>query len=234
QPELLAHHYTEAGLNASAVDYWQRAGQRAMERSAHVEAVSHLSKGLEALVALPDTAERTQQELLLQTTLGPALMATTAWASSEVERTYARARELCQQVGETHQLFSALMGLGTFYMASGRLQTSRELREQHLSLAQRQRDPTFLLQAHVWLGATLYWTGELAQARAHLEWGIALYDPKQPRSPSFAEENPGVTGRRLVALTLWLLGYPEQGLQRSREALTLAQELSHPYSQAFA
>src|SRR5262249_50988665 len=75
QPELLAHHYTEAGLSASAVGYWQRAGQRAIQRSAYVEAISHLTRGLEVLAALPDTAERTQHELSLQTTLGAALMA---------------------------------------------------------------------------------------------------------------------------------------------------------------
>src|SRR5262249_39550440 len=85
QPEILAHHYTEAGLNEPAVSYWQRAGERAMQRSAHAEAISHLTKGLEVLQALPDTPERTQQELLLQTTLGPALMAVKGYAALEVE-----------------------------------------------------------------------------------------------------------------------------------------------------
>src|SRR5439155_15127624 len=103
QPELLAHHYTEAGLSAQAIPYWQQAGQRASERSAHVEAMAHLTRGLEVLKTLPDTPERTQQELVLQTTLGPALLATKGYAAPEVGRVYARAQELCQQVGETPQ-----------------------------------------------------------------------------------------------------------------------------------
>ena len=105
QPELLAHHYTEAGLLAQAIPYWQRAGQRALERSANLEAIEHLTRGLEVLKTLPDTPERAQQELDLQTALGPALMAPRGLAAPEVEYAYARARELCQQVGETPQLF---------------------------------------------------------------------------------------------------------------------------------
>jgi predicted ATPase len=170
----------------------------------------------------------------LQNTLGPVLMAIRGWAAPEVEATYARARALCQQVGETPQLFPALMGIGTFYMASGKLQTARELREQLLRLAQRQQELALLMHAHLALGATLFWLGELAQARVHLEQGIRLYDQNPSHSPSFVGDNPGVSGRRLVALALWLLGYPDQALRRSREALTLAQELSHPFSLAFA
>jgi predicted ATPase len=151
-----------------------------------------------------------------------------------VEATYTRAHQLCQQVGETPQLFGALMGIGTFYMASGRLQVAHELREQLLALAQRQQDPACLLHAHLGLGAVLFWRGELAKARAHLEQGIRLYDAQPLHSPAFAGDDPGVCGRRLAAIALGLLGYPEQAVQRSHEALTLAQELSHPFSLTFA
>jgi predicted ATPase len=130
QPELLAHHYTEAGLNAPAVGYWQQAGQRALQRSAHVEAISHLTRGLEVLAALPDTAERTQYELSLQTTLGSALMAARGQGAPEVGQAYARARELCRQVGETPQLFPVLFGLWRFYLVRAEYQTARELAEQ--------------------------------------------------------------------------------------------------------
>jgi predicted ATPase len=233
QPELLAHHHTEAGCPELAVAYWQKASQRAIERSAHAEAISHLTKGLDVLKTLPDTRTRAQQELGLQNTLGPVLMAIRGWAAPEVEATYTRARALCQQVGDTPQLFPALLGIGTFYLASGKLQTARQLREQLLSLAQLQQESALLLHAHLALGAALLWLGELAQAREHLEQGIHFYDQNPSHSPSFAGDDPGVCGRRLVALALSLLGYPEQALQRSREALTLAQELSHPFSLAF-
>src|SRR5439155_20993292 len=104
QPELLAQHYTEAGLMAQAIPYWQLAGQRAVERSANLEAIEHLTRGLDVLKTLPDTPERAQQELDLQTTLGPALMVTKGMGAPEVLHAYTRARELCQQVGETPQL----------------------------------------------------------------------------------------------------------------------------------
>ena len=236
QPELVAHHYTEAGLIAQAIPYWQQAGQRAVQRSANVEAIWHLTKGLELLKTLPETPERTQQELDLQLTLGPALMATKGWAASEVGKAYTRARELCQQVGETSQLFPVLWGLWTFYDVRGEFQKSYELGEQLLSLARSVQDPALLLEAHVALGYTLHFLGEFIPAREHLEQGVALYDPQQHRALAvlYGGADPGVYCLSGVALALWNLGYPAQALKRSQEALSLAQELSHPHSLAFA
>jgi predicted ATPase len=108
EPELLAHHYTEAGCHAQAVGYWQQAGARAIHRSANVEVIAHVQRGLELLTALPDIPQRTQHELDLLTTLGPALMSTRGYAAPEVGQTYSRARELCQQVGETSEHFPVL------------------------------------------------------------------------------------------------------------------------------
>jgi TOMM system kinase/cyclase fusion protein len=232
QPELLAHHYTEAGLVEPAIPYWQRAGQRALERSAHVEATSHLTRGLGLLRTLPDTPDRTQHDLTLHITLGAALRDTKGSAAPEVEQIYARARELCRQVGDTPQLFPALWGLWAFYHGRVALQTARELGEQLLTLAQRVQDPALLLQAHRALGITLRFLGELTAARAHLEQGIALYDPLQHRSLAFlyGGSNPGVACLCYVADLVWVLGYPDQALKRSHEALTLAQDLSHPLS----
>ena len=181
QPELLAHHYTEAGLLAQAIPYWQRAGQRAIERSANLEAIGHLTKGLECSTTLPDTPERAQQELDLQTTLGPALMVTKGLGAPEVLHAYTRARELCQQVGETPQLFQVLRGLWFFYLMRMELQTARELGEHLLTLAQQVGDPALLLEAHYALGITLNYLGELTTAQAHLVQGITLYDPQQHR-----------------------------------------------------
>jgi TOMM system kinase/cyclase fusion protein len=235
QPELLAHHYMEAGLAAHTLPYWQRAGTRAIERSAYWEALSHLSTGLEVLLTLPDTSERTQQELLLQMTLGPVLAAIKGYAALEVEHTYARARALCHQVGDTPQFFPVLRGLWWFYLLRGELQTARELGEQLLNLAQGAHDPAFLLEAHYALGNTLNYLGELATAQAHFTQGIALYDRQQHRAHSLLYgQNPGVSCLSYAAQTLWLLGAPDQALQRSREALTLAQEVAHPLSLAYA
>jgi predicted ATPase len=138
QPELVAHHYTEAGLNAQAVRYWLLAGQRAAQHSAHQEAIGHLTKGVEVLQTLPETPERTQQELLLHVTLGVSLLTVQGYAAAEVERVYTRARALCQQVGDTPQLFQVLRGLVMFYLVRGQLQMAQDLAEQLLRQAERQ------------------------------------------------------------------------------------------------
>ena len=237
QPELLAHHYTEAGLREQAIVYWQRAGQRAVERSANVEAIGHFTKVLELLKALPHTPERIQQELTLQISLGVPMTATKGYAAPEVEQTYARARELCQQLGETPLLFPVLRGLAQFYRVRAELQTARELGEQLLSLAQSVQNlyPDFLVDAHLALGETLFWLGELIPSREHVEQGGALYHPQQHRSHAFLYvQDPGMASRGYAAWTLWHLGYPDQALNRCHEALTLARELSHPYSLAIA
>ena len=235
QPELLAHHYTEAGLSALAVVYWQRAGKRASERSAYVEAISHLRKGLAVLQMLPDTPARLQQELALQTTLGPALIATKGYGAPEVAQAYTRARELCQQMGETPDVFPVLRGLWVFHEARAELQVARELAEQLLVLAQRLQDPVHLIEAYRALGNTLFWLGEFAPARGHLEQGIALYDFQQHRALAFLYgTDPAVMCLSYAAWALWLLGYPDQARRRSAEALTLAQELSHSPSLAVA
>ena len=235
QPELLAHHYTEAGLMAQAIPYWQRAGQRAIERSANLEAIGHLTRGLEVLTTLLDTPDRTRQELDLQTALGPALRAIQGWSSPEAEHAYTRARELCQQVGETPHLFPVLFGLWTSSIVRPEFQTARELGEQLLSLGQDTSDPTLLPQAHWVLGFTLFFMGAFAPARAHLEQVMALYDPQQHRSHTLLYgQDPRATSLYYAAWALWYLGYPDQALQRGQQAVALAQELSHPMSLAFA
>jgi predicted ATPase len=234
QPELLAHHYTEAGLNEQAVGYWHQAGKRATQRSANVEAISHLTEGLEVLMTLPDTLERARQELDFQTTLGPVLMATKGVASLDVKGAYARARELCQKVGETPQLFPVLNGLWRFYMVRAELQAMRDLAEQFFNKAQQAQDPTHLLEAHRVMGQTMYWLGEIASARMHFEKGIALYDPQQHRSHAFLYgQDPGSACQSFAAMPIWVLGYPDQALQSMSEALILAQEFTHPFSLGF-
>jgi class 3 adenylate cyclase/predicted ATPase len=235
QPELLAHHYTEAGLIKQAIPYWQQAGQKAVQRSANLEAVSHLTKGLEVLKTLPDTPARVQQELTLQLALGAPLMATKGYAAPEVAMVYTRARELCQQLGETPQLFRVLSGLFAFHFVRGEHERARELGEQLLHIAQVTQNPARLLGAYQALGLTLFHLGELVSSRAHLEQGIALYDPQKHRSHVVRSgQDPGMTCLCYAPWVLWHLGYVDQALERIYKALTLARELPHPYSLAYA
>ena len=235
QPELVAQHYTAAGCTEQAVVYWQRAGQHASDRSAHLEAISHLTTGIELLTTLPETPEHTQHALTLHIALGAALLMAKGQAAPEVEHAYTQARALCQQVGETPELVPVLFGLWRFYIVRPQLHTAREIGETLLRLAQQAHDPALAVIAHYALGFTWFWLGALPAARQHLEEAIARYTPDQRRALVFRiGQDPGVACRGYAARTLWLLGYPEQALARLHEALALAHELSHPYSLAFA
>jgi len=234
QPELLAHHYTEAGFMAQAIPYWQRAGQHAVERSANLEAIGHLTKGLDVLATLPETRERTQQELALLTTLGPAMIVIKGYGAPDVEATYLRARELCQQVDDPAQLFPVVRGLWNRYLMRAEHQQARELGEQLLSLAHSLHDSASLVEAHRVLGTVLWNRGELSLAHEHLERGIALYEPHQHRTLAFRYgADPGVVCRFYAAVVLWSWGYPQQARRRMEESLTLAQDLAHPHSLTF-
>jgi predicted ATPase len=231
----LAVHFEQGRDADRTLRYLQHAAENALRRSAHADAITHLTKALALLTALPETPERAQRELVLQTTLGPALMATKGYAASEVELAYARARALCRQVGETPQLSQALWGLWYFYLVRAEFQAARELGEQLLHVAQRVHAPALLLLAHRVLGQTLAFLGEFSPAHAHLAREMTLYDLEQHGAfASLYGQDQGVICRSWEALTLWSLGYPDQALRRSREALTLAQELGHPFSLAYA
>jgi predicted ATPase len=235
QPELLARHYTAAGLNEAAIPYWRRAGQLAMERSANVEAIAHLRQGLAVLETLPATPRRAQAELDLQLALGVPLLATQGWAAAEVEHAYAGALALCQQMEESARLFPALLGLSVFYFMRAEMQRARELGEQCLGLARRAQDPELHLEAVGILGPILFFIGECIPAHTLLEQGIAIYDPKRHRGHALQYgHDPGVICLLLAALALWAQGYPDRALTRCHEAHALGQEVAHAHSLAFA
>ena len=218
-----------------AIRYWQRAGQRASDRSAHLEAISHVTTGIELLQTLPETPAHTQQALTLHIALGAALQLVQGMAAPEVEHAYSRARELSQQVGETPEIIPVLYGLWRFYVVRSQFHTAHEVGDTLLRLAQQVHDPALSVLAHYALGVTWFFLGALPAARQHLEAGIARYTPDQRRTPVVRMgQDPGVACRVHAAQTLWLLGYPAQALARLHEALALAQELSHPPSLAFA
>jgi predicted ATPase len=235
QPELVAQHYTAAGCAEQAIPYWQRAGEHASNRSAHLEAISHVTTGIELLTTLPKTPEHIQQALTLYIALGAALLVTKGYSAPEVEQAYTQARALCQQVGEPPELALVLFGLWRYHISRPQFHTARELGETLLRLAQRAHDPALAVIAHYALGVTWLCLGALPAAREHLEDGIARYTPEQRRAPVFRMgHDPGVGCRTFAAVTLWLLGYPEQALARLHEALALAHALSHPFSLGWA
>jgi predicted ATPase len=234
QPELLAHHYTEASLIEKAVYYWYQAGQSTAKRSAHAEAIAHLRQGLKVLATLPETLERTQRKVDLLIALGASLLATKGSGAPEVEQTYLRARQLCEHLEAPHQLFPVLRGLWNYYNGRAEHQTAHALGEQLLTLAHQAQDTAMLVATHRALGTTMFWLGAGASAHRHFAQGAALYDAQQHHSSAFLYgEDAGVLWHMFAAWTLWYLGYPDQGLTRSHEAVTVAQQRAHPFSLGF-
>jgi predicted ATPase len=220
---------------ARAADCYLQAAQNAALLFANQEVIVLARRGLELVKSLPDAPERDQLELNLEAILVPALINLMGQGANDVERVFARARELCQKVGSPPQLFPALWGSWYFSLVGADFQKARELGEQLLALAQDRQDPAHLLLAHRVLGHTLFFPGGLAQARAHLEQGMALYDPRRHQSLVLLYgQDPGVVCHLWAALTLWMLGYPDQALGEKEKAFTLARELAHPYSQTWA
>jgi class 3 adenylate cyclase/tetratricopeptide (TPR) repeat protein len=228
-PELLGHHYTEAGLAEQAVRYWQRAGEKAIEQSANLEAIVHLRKGLELLNTLPTTSEHIMQEIRLQMALTTPLIAIKGYTAAEVENACNRALKLCQEVGDVPELFVVLGGLNSIYYMRSELEIALELAGRMLRLAESRRDPVLTLWAHYAFGFNLAAHGRLKAARHHLERSIALYEPRRGGTYGFVQD-PGPTAMAMLAHRICQLGYPDQASERMRQAITLARNLSHPYT----
>ncbi|MFQ5872926.1 MAG: adenylate/guanylate cyclase domain-containing protein, partial [Dehalococcoidia bacterium] len=230
--DRLAYHYARTDNATKAVTYLTIVARRAARNSAYVEAIHHLTTALELLRTLPDTRERTRQELDVQIALARGLMATKGYAAPEVGQAYTRARELCQQVRDTSRLLQVLLGLEAHHVMRAELQSAHELAAECLGLVQDVQDDIRLMHVHHALGNVLFHLGDFAAAHEHQEHSIALYDPTHHRPRAL--QDPGVVALSFAALPLWSLGYPDQALKRSQEALILAEKLSHPYSLAHA
>jgi DNA-binding winged helix-turn-helix (wHTH) protein/predicted ATPase len=232
----LAEHFTRGRDTRRAAQYLWYAGDHALQRSAYQEAIAHLTHALQHYQRLSETPEQVPQELDIQLALGSALTATKGYAASEVEYVYSRARQLCQGVGETPQLFSALVGLRRFYQVRAAYQDARALGGQLLTMAQRRQDQAWLLEAHFGVGITFYYLGDFAASLTHCEQGIALYGGIQRKGTHAlaAVQDSGVACHMYAALGLWALGYPERALRQSRAGLALARKLDDPYSLTFA
>ena len=231
----LAHHYQHSGNAEKAVVYLHLAGQQAVRRSAHEEAIRHVSLALDLCKTLADTPTRVQQEIELYVLLGAPLMATKGFAAPEVERAYTRARALCQQMGNTPQLFNVLRGLWFFYATRPDHKTARELGEKLLALAQQDQDPARFVDAYGALSMTLSVMGEKRLAHQYAQQGIALYEAHLHRSStSVSGQDSGVLCFIYDAWSLYFLGYMDQAVTRIQEALQLAQELTDPFNVAGA
>ena len=235
-PELLAYHCSKAGLMEKAVIYWRRAGELAISQSAHAEAINHLNEGLLVLKELPDSQKRVNEEILFQIALGVPLTALRGYGSIEVEQAYARARNLCQEAGETVQLIPALYGLWRYYLLRAEYREARALSDQILNLSNNSSDPVHLVVSNRASGSTAYYLGELENAKKHLEEVINSKTSPERRAGTLLYDvvDAWVTARSYASLTYWLQGFPEKAIEASNEAISMAESLEHPFSQALA
>jgi class 3 adenylate cyclase/predicted ATPase len=231
EPEVIARHYEQAGLATPAIAHYQRAGERATQRSANEEAIGLLQRSLGLVGTLPETRERNQQELGLRMAIGAPLAAARGWAYPEYERTYARARELASQIGESPELPRVLVGTAVAYYFKGDFATAAEVAQEALVAAERTGDAYDLLSAHYVVGATLFYPGNFSRALQHFEQSIQLYNPGEHASQVYTiGADMCVVSYELASQSHVYLGHPDQALAVSEEAMALAKRLQHPLS----
>ena len=232
---ILAHHWSQTLVAEKAIFYLEKAGEQAVRSHALREAVQFFSEALEWLASLPDTVERKEQELRLHITLGGPLMAIKGYGAVEVKKTYDRARELGQEVGQVSQLFFILNGLALSCFSQSDFSASVEFCKQFEALVQStQEQRMFPIVGHSY-ACNLFHLGEFNQARNYTELAIETYLPENHEFyiANYGQD-PAMACFLFDCLANWLLGYPDVAIQRSEEMLALAQKLSHPFSLAYA
>jgi DNA-binding winged helix-turn-helix (wHTH) protein/predicted ATPase len=232
----LAEHFERSREYARAARYRLAAADNAVRRCAHDEATRHFTRGLDLLAFLPQTSERAHEELLLCFRLGTSLSYTKGFAAPEVERAFVRAQDLCRQLGDSHETLLVLPALRGFHFVRGDLPNAEKLAQRLLRIAERVQDPFLLLWAHFGLGENLLHAGSLTAARVHFQQALQRADPRAfGRTGAFRGiQDPAIASRSCLALTLWLLGFPDQALREQREALAAADGSSDPATLVFA
>jgi predicted ATPase len=230
QPELFAQHYAEAGLVEKSAAYWGKAGHRSAARSAMAEAAAQFQRGIDQLALLPENAERQRQELELSSGLGAALLAVKGYAAPETGDTYARARELWEQLGSPSEFLGMPYGQSVHYLYRGELDMALRLDEDLLRLSSQRNDSAGLVLGHYSSGRDLFFVGKFTSARSHLEAGLALYNPISHRA--LGERVGLYPSSAYLGIDLFCLGYPDQALKRSSAAIAEARGLAHPPSLA--
>jgi class 3 adenylate cyclase/predicted ATPase len=235
QPELLAYHHQEAGQQQLAIGCWFDSGQRAVARSANVEAIASFRNALQLLNSLPETSERIKQEIDIQLALGIPLIAVRGYASPETREAFSRARTLCLELGSIPEYFQALFGLWGNCWMSGKNDDALRMADEFLSRSRASSDSVLLMVAHRTMGSTLLTIGDFQSSANHFEETIKLSASREKSLlSSLYMVEPQVASLLLLSWDLWFMGYPDQSLSRVTEALDLAHDLRQPYTIAFA
>jgi predicted ATPase/class 3 adenylate cyclase len=237
QPETLAHHLTEAGLIEKAIGYWLQAGKNAALRSANLEAIAHLRRGIELTRRLPAEEGRDRSELDLQLLLGPCLIATQGPAASEAVETFARARELCERLGKPPEYLQVLFWLATVNVVRGELPQALEAVEGMPSAAEARGNRGALLNVIRGRAMILMFMGRIVEAREELERAVEMFDASEEADrldARAAGQDAGVAMLALQAWVFWLLGQVDEAVARMAAALERADGVQHAHTYAYA
>ena len=235
QPEIVARHFTEAGLTAPAIKYWREAGERALQRSANSEASAHLSAALDLIAALPAEAELRCKELDLQMALGSATRAIRGHASDETLRVYSRARELLDESVSAKDQISVLYGLWSVNVVRCEYLAGLDTAKQSLEVAERHQEAEASAFASRMMGLTLWAMGRFHEAAVHLRRAVALYAPGQGNVTDLRySQDHAVWAQMMLALTLWALGYPNQARIAASQSIAWARTIGHAMTTGFA
>ena len=237
QPETLAHHLTEAGLIEKAIGYWLQAGKNAALRSANLEAIAHLQRGIEVTGRLPAGEGKDRSELDLQLVLGPCLIATQGPAASKAVATFARARELCERLGEPPEYLQVMFWLATASVVRGELPQALEAIADLLSAAEARGDRPALINAIRGQAMILMFMGRIVEAREAIERAIEVFSASQETdrlAARAAGQDAGVAMLALMSWVLWILGHVDEAVTRMAAALERADAVQHAHTQAYA
>jgi class 3 adenylate cyclase/DNA-binding response OmpR family regulator/predicted ATPase len=235
QPELMAYHLAQAGHTEKAIEYLRKAGQRAIEHSASAEAIGHLTRALELLRSIPESAEYKRAALGLEVLLGQAMIAGRGYAAPETKETLLRAKTLVDSLTDPRQKFPILYGIWACHYVGGEVAKQRDAAIELLAEAERHNDTAALCIAHRALGTTYVTTGEFAEGLHHLERARALYDAEQHPCYRFQYgQDIGVAALCYLSWAQWHLGYVDQASEVAAEAMKRAEELSHPHTLVYA
>lgn len=231
----LARHFHEAGEFQKAIEYFHKAGEKAVKVSANQEAIKHLKQALKLLVTLPESSERNKQEMALQLALIVPLMATQGFASPELGQSAKRAQDLCQEFGDTPEVFMVLTQVGLFYSTRPDYSKALEIGEKTAELAKKLGDP--MLKAISLYNTCWPWLnfGNHTQALEQLNRLIELYDPEKHGYLAYLfGYDLGILSLAFSSWCLWMLGYQDQGSERIEKAIIQARKREHPHTSAFA
>ncbi len=231
QPELLAHHFTEAGLTEMAIGYWMKAGLRSRERFANVEAIGHLTKGLDLLATLDESPQRDTRELEFLNPLGAAYQSARGFSAVEVGPVFQRARELCQRTGKPQQLFAAIWGTWAWHVVRGDLRLCTNLAAEQMELAGRLNDPGIMMEALFAHGFTRFYRADFAAAHQACTKAVNEFEDLERTKlwAALISHNSSVGHRCYQALSLWHLGYPDQAMKAIRDMVELARSIGQPF-----